>query len=86
MQQPFRLDDLSFFGRALADEHYTRTVFAGRGLLFLARPVPARPHRRVHLAFFAPVSESAWLVLLPHHHTAVPAPHGTPRRAVRPPF
>ncbi|MFJ8589554.1 hypothetical protein ACIRD2_33550 [Streptomyces sp. NPDC093595] len=55
MQQPFRLDDLShvrlaarragnsFFDRALIDESYTRTVFAGRGLLFLARPVPARP-------------------------------------------
>lgn len=81
MQQPFRLDDLShvrlaarragnpFFDRALIDGSYTRTVFAGRGLLLLARPLPSRPQWRVHLAFFTPVGEGAWLVLLPHHHT-----------------
>ncbi|MFE9139490.1 hypothetical protein [Streptomyces sp. NPDC007355] len=80
MQQPFRLDDLShvrlaarrvgnpFFDRVLTDESYTRTVFASRGLLFLARPVRSRPRWRVHLAFFAPVGEGAWLVVLPHHH------------------
>ncbi|MGW2207093.1 hypothetical protein [Streptomyces sp. NPDC001774] len=79
MQQPFRLDDLShvrlaarragnpFFGRALIHEPYTRTVFAGRGLLFLARPASLQPQWRVHLAFFAPVGEGAWLVLLPYH-------------------
>ncbi|MFD8525663.1 hypothetical protein ACFV2D_37740 [Streptomyces capillispiralis] len=80
MQQPFRLDDLShvrlaarradnpFFDRAQVHEFYTRTVFVGRGLLFLARPVPSRPQWRVHLAFFAPIGEGTWLVVLPHHH------------------
>ncbi|MFE5940567.1 hypothetical protein ACFQ69_35050 [Streptomyces sp. NPDC056470] len=79
VQQPFGLDDLShvrlaarragnpFFDRAVIDRSYTRTVFAGRGLLFLARPVSSRPQWRVYLAFFAPVGEGAWLVLLPHH-------------------
>ncbi|MFD3537399.1 hypothetical protein [Streptomyces sp. NPDC058664] len=79
LQQPFRLDDLSqvrlaarragnpFFGRVEAAGFYTRTVFTGRGLLFLTPPARSRPHWRVHLAFFAPLEEAAWLVLLPHH-------------------
>jgi hypothetical protein len=47
VQKPFRLNDLShvrrarnpFFGRAVIHQFYIRTVFAGQGLLFLARPV-----------------------------------------------
>ncbi|MDX2565400.1 hypothetical protein PV371_38320 [Streptomyces sp. TX20-6-3] len=83
LQQPFRLDDLGhvrlaarraanpFFHRMTADPSYTRTVFAGRGLLFLAHPntSPSPPSWRVYLAFFAPLEHGAWLVLLPHHHT-----------------
>ncbi|MGW7200849.1 hypothetical protein [Streptomyces chryseus] len=88
MQQPFRLDDLShvrlaarragnpFFDRVDADTVCTRSLFAGRGFLFLARPIGARPHWRVHLAFFAPVRDGAWLVLLPHHQL-----HGGTARA-----
>lgn len=50
-QQPFRLDDLShvrlaarragnpFFDRTTVEAFYARTVFAGLGVLFLARPV-----------------------------------------------
>ncbi|MGW6217844.1 hypothetical protein [Streptomyces sp. NPDC055109] len=79
MQEAFRLDGLAhvrlaarragnpFFGLAAVDEFYTRTVFAGRGLLFLARPVSSRSHWHVHLAFFAAVGEGHWLVMLPHH-------------------
>ncbi|MDX2565166.1 hypothetical protein PV371_36705 [Streptomyces sp. TX20-6-3] len=88
VQQAFRLDDLSqvrlaarragnpFFDRVETDGSYTRTVFAGRGLLFLARPVRSRPHWRVHLAFFAPLEEAAWLVLLSYHQ-----PHHGPAAA-----
>ncbi|MFF3404018.1 hypothetical protein ACFYW6_36695 [Streptomyces sp. NPDC002659] len=77
VQQAFRLDNLShvrlaarragnpFFDRVEVDEFYTRTVFVGRGLLFLARAV----RWRVYLAFFVPVGEGDWLVLLPHHQT-----------------
>jgi hypothetical protein len=39
----------------------------GLGLLFLARPVRSRPQWRVYLAFFAPVDDGSWLVLLPYH-------------------
>ncbi|MFF7183406.1 hypothetical protein [Streptomyces sp. NPDC008121] len=86
VQQAFRLDDLShvrlaarragnpFFDRMRVEESFARTVFVGRGLLFLTRPAPSRPHWRVHLAFFAPLDEGAWLVLLPHHqHHSGPA-------------
>jgi hypothetical protein len=78
-QQPFPLDDLRhvrlaarragnpFFGRIMVEAFYSRTVFAGLGLLFLARPVRSRPQWRVYLAFFAPVEDGSWLVLLPHH-------------------
>ncbi|MEU9298659.1 hypothetical protein [Streptomyces sp. NPDC048266] len=83
LQQPFRLDDLGhvrlaarraanpFFHRMKANPSYTRTVFQ--------RPPPALPspppplsltaHWRAYLAFFAPLEQGAWLVLLPHHHT-----------------
>jgi hypothetical protein len=65
VQKPFRLDDLShvrrarnpFFGRAVIHQFYIRTVFAGQGLLFLARPVSLRPQWRVYLAFFTNVGE-----------------------------
>ncbi|MCX5233199.1 hypothetical protein [Streptomyces sp. NBC_00233] len=55
VQQAFRLDDRSqarlaarragnpFFDHVETDGSYTRTVFAGRGLLFLGRPVRSRP-------------------------------------------
>ncbi|MFI8828959.1 hypothetical protein [Streptomyces sp. NPDC053431] len=78
MQQPFRLDDLShvrlaarragnpFFDRVVVSEFYTRVVFAGRGLLFLSRPGHPNHRWRVYLAFFAPLEEAAWLILLPH--------------------
>ncbi|MFJ2061258.1 hypothetical protein ACIOMM_35835 [Streptomyces sp. NPDC087908] len=82
LQQPFRLDDIGhvrlaarraanpFFHRMTTDPSYTRTVFAGRGLIFLAYPnaSPSPPSWRVYLAFFAPLEQDAWLVLLPHHH------------------
>ncbi|MFC8015722.1 hypothetical protein [Streptomyces cinereoruber] len=92
LQQPFRLDDLGhvrlaarkagnpFFHRMTADPSYTRTVFAGRGLLFLAHPnvSPSPPSCRVYLAFFALLEQGAWLVMLPHPH---PHPHHDPAQA-----
>ncbi|MEU0374426.1 hypothetical protein ABZ070_30115 [Streptomyces sp. NPDC006283] len=87
-QPPFPLDDLRhvrlaarragnpFFDRTVVEAFYSRTVFAGLGLLFLARPVRSCPQLRVHLSFFAPVEDGSWLVLLPHHGA-----HGGPAEA-----
>ncbi|MGA5135483.1 hypothetical protein ACPCTO_37660 [Streptomyces olivoreticuli] len=79
VQEEFPLDDLrhvqlatwradhSFFRHALADESYSRTLFCGRGLLFLARPALHRPAWRVYLAWwFTPAGGGAQFTLLPH--------------------
>jgi hypothetical protein len=84
-QQPFPLDGLRqvrlaarraknpFFGTALVHEPYSRAVFLGRGLLFVARQTALRPDWRTHLAFFVSLPGGAWLTLLPHSHAHVSA-------------
>ncbi|MFD4144089.1 hypothetical protein [Streptomyces sp. NPDC058572] len=79
VQVAFPLDDLKhvrlaarragtpFFERTRVDWSYSRTVHAGRGLLFVAHSVASRPAWRCYLAFFARLADgTAWLVLLPH--------------------
>ncbi|GGP90658.1 hypothetical protein [Streptomyces melanogenes] len=79
VQAGFRPDDLRhvriaarraghpFFQHVLVDETYGRTLFAGRGLLFVAHRMVPRPSWRVYLAFFSPLAEeNAWFTLLPH--------------------
>ncbi|WP_369198975.1 hypothetical protein [Streptomyces djakartensis] len=79
MQQSFSLDDLHhvrlaarrannpFFKTSLIHEPYSRVVFLGRGLLFVAAQSVLRPHWRAYLASFTPLSGGAWFTLLPHH-------------------
>jgi hypothetical protein len=79
VQKPFRLDDLRhvrlaawqagnpFFDHGLVDESYTRTLFYGRGVLFLAHRMAPRPGWRPYLAWFAPAADDARFTLLPHH-------------------
>ncbi|MBC9719632.1 hypothetical protein H9Y04_44910 [Streptomyces sp. TRM66268-LWL] len=78
MQQPFRLGDLRhvklaarkagdpFFEQGLVDESYARTLFCGRGLLFVTHRMAPRPGWRPYLAWFAPTRDGAWFTLLPH--------------------
>jgi hypothetical protein len=78
VQQPFPLDDLyhvrlaarrannPFFETALIYEPYSRVLFLGRGLLFVAAKSVLRPHWRAYLAFFTSLSGGAWFTLLPH--------------------
>ncbi|GGP86324.1 hypothetical protein [Streptomyces melanogenes] len=56
-----------FFVRADVDGAYARTVFCGRGTLFVARPDTARAGWRVHFAFFFTAGQhGARFALLPH--------------------
>lgn len=78
VQKPFALDDIRhvrvaawrahnpFFDHVCVDGGYTRTVFCGRGLLFIATRLTPRPVWRVWLAWFARASNGAWLGLVPY--------------------